>query len=53
MWWKLLIGAVIGLDDQALCSSGILGFWVVIGLIAGCLAELWAKRRESSGGAAD
>ncbi|HHV93346.1 MAG TPA: hypothetical protein GXX47_02275 [Firmicutes bacterium] len=52
MWWKLLIGAVIGLAIGHFAAPGY-WFWVVIGLIAGCLAELWAKRRESSGGAAD
>jgi len=48
MWWKLLIGAIVGLLVGHFVTPGY-WLWVIVGLVAGYLAELWAQRGENTG----
>lgn len=46
MWWKLLIGLVLGLIVGNYVAPGY-WLWALIGLILGYLADLCTKRRAS------
>lgn len=45
MWWKLAAGAVAGLVVGHFVVPGY-WLWVVIGVIAGYLAEVYARRKK-------
>lgn len=44
MWWKLAAGAVLGLVVGHFVVPGY-ALWVVVGLVLGYLAEIYAQRR--------
>lgn len=51
MWIKLAVGAVVGLGLGYLFAPGY-AFWVVLGIIAGYLADVWVNKRKKEQNAA-
>ncbi len=47
MWIKLAIGAIVGLVLGSFLAPGY-AFWVVLGIIAGYLTEVWLKKRSAA-----
>lgn len=45
MWIKLAVGAVVGLGLGHFFAPGY-AFWVVLGVIAGYLADVWVNKRQ-------
>lgn len=45
MWIKLAIGAIVGLVVGYFVAPGY-ALWVVVGILAGYLVELWTQRRK-------
>ncbi len=46
MWIKLAIGAIVGLVLGYFLAPGY-ALWVVVGIVAGYLVELFTQRRKS------
>lgn len=46
MWIKLAIGAIVGLILGYFLAPGY-ALWVVVGIVAGYLVELFTQRRKS------
>ncbi len=45
MWWKLLIGGILGLLVGHYVTPGY-WLWVIIGLVLGYLVEVWTERQS-------
>lgn len=48
MWWKLLVGGILGLLVGHYVTPGY-WLWVVIGLILGYLVQVWTDRQTGKG----
>ncbi|NMB23982.1 MAG: hypothetical protein GX986_00445 [Firmicutes bacterium] len=47
MWWKLLVGGILGLLVGNYVAPGY-WLWVIVGLVLGYLGQVWADRRAKS-----
>lgn len=45
MWWKLAIGAVVGLIVGHFVAPGY-ALWVVVGIVVGYLVEAYSQRQK-------
>lgn len=52
MWWKLAVGAVLGLVAGHFIAPGY-ALWVVVGLVLGYGAEVWSERRKKQKASAE
>lgn len=48
MWWRLLIGGILGLLVGHYLAPGY-WLWVIIGLILGYLVDVWTERQSKAG----
>ena len=46
MWWKLLIGGIIGLGIGHYVIPGY-WLWVIVGLVAGYFSQVWVDKKAT------
>lgn len=47
VWWKLLVGGILGLLVGQYVAPGY-WLWVIVGLVLGYLGQVWADKRAKS-----